>query len=100
MLVQVEAIMQLSIHFFLLSSEGFDQMEFHEDRYMQAQRPKYDCLLFGKTFRYGNFMSKTEFTLESCVLNTCSNLFADLDDTLYPLSTGVATACRINIEGN
>ncbi|XP_062003330.1 uncharacterized protein LOC133720869 [Rosa rugosa] len=43
-------------------------MEFHEDRYRQAQRPKYDCLLF------------------------------DLDDTLYPLSTGVATACRNNIE--
>lgn len=24
---------------------------------------------------------------------------ADLDDTLYPLSSGIATACRNNIEG-
>lgn len=42
-------------------------MEF-DDRYLQVQRPKYDCLLF------------------------------DLDDTLYPLSSGLATSCRINIE--
>ncbi|KAB2604916.1 hypothetical protein D8674_037731 [Pyrus ussuriensis x Pyrus communis] len=42
-------------------------MEF-DDRFMQAQRTKFDCLLF------------------------------DLDDTLYPYSSGIATACRINIE--
>ncbi|XP_010920551.1 uncharacterized protein C24B11.05 [Elaeis guineensis] len=42
-------------------------MEF-EGRYCQAQRPKYECLLF------------------------------DLDDTLYPYSSGMATACRKNIE--
>ncbi|PON38590.1 HAD hydrolase, subfamily IA [Parasponia andersonii] len=42
-------------------------MEF-EDRYLQVQRPKFDCLLF------------------------------DLDDTLYPLSSGLATECRKNIE--
>ncbi|XP_009345398.2 suppressor of disruption of TFIIS-like [Pyrus x bretschneideri] len=42
-------------------------MEF-DDRFMQAQRTKYECLLF------------------------------DLDDTLYPYSSGIATACRINIE--
>ncbi|XP_072998306.1 uncharacterized protein C24B11.05-like [Typha latifolia] len=35
--------------------------------YQQVQRPKYDCLLF------------------------------DLDDTLYPLSSGIATNCRKNI---
>ncbi|KAE8099372.1 hypothetical protein FH972_017359 [Carpinus fangiana] len=39
-----------------------------EDLYRQGQRPKYDCLLF------------------------------DLDDTLYPLSSGLATSCRTNIE--
>ncbi|KAF8395139.1 hypothetical protein HHK36_019080 [Tetracentron sinense] len=38
------------------------------DRYQQVQMPKYDCLLF------------------------------DLDDTLYPLSSGLAIACRKNIE--
>ncbi|CBI30538.3 unnamed protein product, partial [Vitis vinifera] len=38
------------------------------DIYLQAQRNKYDCLLF------------------------------DLDDTLYPLSSGLAKACRNNIE--
>ncbi|KAM0991271.1 hypothetical protein ACFX13_009811 [Malus domestica] len=42
-------------------------MEF-DDRFMQAQRTKFDCLFF------------------------------DLDDTLYPYSSGIATACRINIE--
>lgn len=40
----------------------------YEDRFRQAQRPKYDCLLF------------------------------DLDDTLYPLSTGLAKACLQNIK--
>ncbi|XP_068643265.1 uncharacterized protein C24B11.05-like [Aristolochia californica] len=40
-----------------------------QDRYRQAQTPEYDCLLF------------------------------DLDDTLYPLSSGLAVACRNNIEG-
>uniref|UniRef100_A0A5B6Z777 Pyridoxal phosphatase n=1 Tax=Davidia involucrata TaxID=16924 RepID=A0A5B6Z777_DAVIN len=40
----------------------------YEDRYRPAQRPKYDCLLF------------------------------DLDDTLYPLSAGLAVGCRRNIE--
>ncbi|KAK9290021.1 hypothetical protein L1049_008184 [Liquidambar formosana] len=40
----------------------------YEERYRQAQRPKYDCLLF------------------------------DLDDTLYPLSSGLAISCRKNIE--
>ncbi|ESW12513.1 hypothetical protein PHAVU_008G119500 [Phaseolus vulgaris] len=39
-----------------------------EDRFRQNQRPKYDCLLF------------------------------DLDDTLYPLSTGIANACGQNIK--
>ncbi|KAF8395600.1 hypothetical protein HHK36_019550 [Tetracentron sinense] len=38
------------------------------DRYQQAQMPKYDCLLF------------------------------DLDETLYPLSSGLAIACCKNIE--
>ncbi|XP_058109609.1 uncharacterized protein LOC131252868 [Magnolia sinica] len=40
----------------------------YENRYRQAQRPKYECLLL------------------------------DLDDTLYPYSSGLATSCRKNIE--
>ncbi|GMI81073.1 hypothetical protein like AT5G02230 [Hibiscus trionum] len=40
----------------------------YEDRYRQSQRPKYDCLLF------------------------------DLDDTLYPLSSGLAKQCGNNIK--
>ncbi|XAR50923.1 Pyridoxal phosphatase [Bertholletia excelsa] len=39
----------------------------YEDRYRQCQRPKYDCLLF------------------------------DLDDTLYPLNSGLAAMCTNNI---
>ncbi|KAL2533770.1 Haloacid dehalogenase-like hydrolase (HAD) superfamily protein [Abeliophyllum distichum] len=40
----------------------------YDDRYRQVQRPKYDCLLF------------------------------DLDDTLYPLSSGLASAVLGNIQ--
>ncbi|KAF5750932.1 hypothetical protein HS088_TW03G01272 [Tripterygium wilfordii] len=40
----------------------------YEESYLQAKRPKYDCLLF------------------------------DLDDTLYPLSSGIASACGKNIQ--
>ncbi|XP_043702468.1 suppressor of disruption of TFIIS-like [Telopea speciosissima] len=40
----------------------------YDDRFRQAQKTKYDCLLF------------------------------DLDDTLYPLNSGLATECRKNIE--
>lgn len=40
----------------------------YENRFRQAQRPKYDCLLF------------------------------DLDDTLYPLSSGIAASCLQNIK--
>jgi putative hydrolase of the HAD superfamily len=39
-----------------------------DDRYRQSQRPKFDCLLF------------------------------DLDDTLYPYSSGIAAACTKNIQ--
>ncbi|KAJ0979522.1 hypothetical protein J5N97_014996 [Dioscorea zingiberensis] len=39
-----------------------------ENQYQQAQMPKYECLLF------------------------------DLDDTLYPLSSGIAAECRKNIQ--
>lgn len=42
-------------------------MEFN-DRFINSQRTKYECLLF------------------------------DLDDTLYPLSSGMATSCRENIQ--
>lgn len=40
----------------------------YDERYLQAQTPKYSCLLF------------------------------DLDDTLYPLSSGIAAACGKNIK--
>ncbi|XP_042477057.1 uncharacterized protein C24B11.05-like [Macadamia integrifolia] len=40
----------------------------YDDRFQQTQRSKYDCLLF------------------------------DLDDTLYPLNSGLAIGCRNNIE--
>lgn len=43
-------------------------MEYEDHRFRQVQRPKYDCLLF------------------------------DLDDTLYPLSSGLATSVLKNIQ--
>lgn len=90
--------MELSVHLFLSSAEGFlIEMEF-DDRYRQAQRTKYDCLLFGKPFAFGNFCVNL-----SCLVKQSSWplvwTFSDLDDTLYPYSTGIATACRNNIEG-
>lgn len=39
-----------------------------EDQYLQAKKPKYDCVLF------------------------------DLDDTLYPFASGIAAHCKKNIE--
>ncbi|KAF4373026.1 hypothetical protein F8388_011053, partial [Cannabis sativa] len=54
---------RLGFYFFPL----LQKMEF-DDRFLQVQRPKFDCLLF------------------------------DLDDTLYPLSAGLANECRKNIE--
>ncbi|CAL9097295.1 unnamed protein product, partial [Musa acuminata var. zebrina] len=51
-----------------LHSDPFCIMKMeYEERYRQIQSPKYDCLLF------------------------------DLDDTLYPLSSGIAAECRRNI---
>ena len=65
-----------------------------EDRFRQAQRPKYDCLLFGKNFvlEQPDLFSYDSFS---------SNVFetADLDDTLYPLSSGIAASCLQNIKG-
>ncbi|KAK8547636.1 hypothetical protein V6N12_031770 [Hibiscus sabdariffa] len=66
----------------------------YEDRYRVSQRPKYDCLLFGKLIYLGN-ENGGEGPTETIWLN----LFADLDDTLYPLSSGLARECGNNIKG-
>lgn len=68
-----------------------------EDLYRQGQRPKYDCLLFGKPFCSTHFACYSELPQG----NDFNHMFelADLDDTLYPLSSGIATACLKNIKG-
>ena len=71
--------------------------------FVNSSTPRYECLLFGKkccvmcdsiTYRkirsnYNNFFS-------------CLYLYffpIDLDDTLYPLSSGLSEACANNIIG-
>ncbi|WOL06935.1 phosphate metabolism protein 8-like [Canna indica] len=72
-------------------------MEF-ENRCRPAGRPKYDCLLFGM-FSDSDFElllqsvpSSVSFHIAFCVPEN-----TDLDDTLYPLSSGLATSCLKNI---
>lgn len=93
--------MQLGIHFFLPSSEGF-LIKWSSMKTVTGRLRGQNMIVFYlvRLFLMVIFMSNSENTLESSILTTCLNLFADLDDTLYPLSTGVATACRNNIEGN
>lgn len=71
------------------------KMEFDE-RFRQSHI--YECLLFGNPFTQKLCFEKLiiEEILNGYFL---SLLFSDLDDTLYPLSSGLATACRENIEG-
>lgn len=56
---------------------------------------KYDCLLFGMLFNL------PEVVMDDCGASLiCFFLsFSDMDDTLYPWSTGLNLACRRNIEG-
>jgi hypothetical protein len=86
-------------------------MEF-EDRCHKVQEPKFDCLLFGKPPLA--FLQKCRRPLLSCFCSfpllpsspassrnaKGSDLFlpADLDDTLYPLSSGIAGHVKKNIE--
>lgn len=68
------------------------------DIYLQAQRNKYDCLLFGMLFYSEHLVVKVDYPQKELANNYFFEL-ADLDDTLYPLSSGLAKACRNNIEG-
>ena len=76
-----------------------------EDRhkFQEVPKPKYDCLLLGK-------LSRSMLTLFSLTLLYCSMLYicltffkkliSDLDDTLYPYSSGVSVQIAKNIDGN
>lgn len=68
-----------------------------EDIYRHSQRPKYDCLLFGKWGRPEARPGIYWTDIERNLLITYPS--ADLDDTLYPLSLGIAKECRKNIGG-
>lgn len=74
----------------------WSKMEKFEDCYRQAQMQKYECLLFGKPFSFIKFMCQFRFLLDFWPFFF---KLADLDDTLYPLSSGIAKECRKNIEG-
>lgn len=60
----------------------------------QESKAKYDCLLFGKTFKpfFLTLLIRLSFNLLL--------LFSDLDDTLYPLSSGLSAHVTKNIQGN
>lgn len=59
----------------------------------QESKAKYDCLLFGKTFKpfFLTLLIRLSFNLLL--------LFSDLDDTLYPLSSGLSAHVTKNIQG-
>lgn len=69
----------------------------YENRFRQAQRQKYDCLLFGKTKKKKHYLHNWKLLIVMILTCLC---VADLDDTLYPLSCGIAKACGQNIKGN
>jgi len=90
-------------------------MEF-DDRCHKVQEPKFDCLLFGKLLLLCFlqkcrrpvavlFLFRSVVALFLCPFTeckgflTCLCLPADLDDTLYPLSSGIAGHVKKNIEG-
>ena len=94
------------------SSPQSPDMEF-EDRCHKVQEPKFDGLLFGKPLLLC-FLQKCRrpvavlflFRSVCCLVPsapsrnaTCLFLPADLDDTLYPLSSGIAGHVKKNIEG-
>lgn len=72
------------------------EMENDNSFTQQTARPKYDCLLFGKLCN--QYTVQKNSTL--CIL-LYNNLyyFSDLDDTLYPLNSGLALATHQNIKG-
>lgn len=80
-------------NFGLLMKLVISKMEFDE-RFRQSH--SYECLLFGNPSTQKLCFEKL---IIEYILNGYFLLFSDLDDTLYPLSSGLATACRENIEG-
>jgi len=86
------------------AAQGSGALETDEDG------ARYEAILFGKFWLKINVRglkpppssdrSLDPVGLWISVLHTCFKfLYADLDDTLYPLSSGLAAACRRNIEG-
>lgn len=73
-----------------------------DGRYVLGQNNRYSCLLFGKNFlSFFFFPSNAFWFFLRSIPDTIRPPWKppDLDDTLYPLSTGLATACRDNIGG-
>lgn len=74
-------------------------------KFQEVPKPKYDCLLFGKLSR--SVLNLFSLTLLYCLvlpmLYMCITFFfliSDLDDTLYPYSSGVSVQIAKNIDGN
>jgi len=72
-------------------------------KFQEVPKPKYDCLLFGKLSR--SVLNLFSLTLLYCsMLYICLTFFkkliSDLDDTLYPYSSGVSVQIAKNIDGN
>jgi hypothetical protein len=80
-------------------------MALGESPLVTGQRPRYECLLLGGYTSFSFLF--TEFALVNgyqttsvCIFFWLQSAVLDLDDTLYPLSSGLAAACTNNIEGN
>ncbi|KAK4376040.1 hypothetical protein RND71_006717 [Anisodus tanguticus] len=70
----------------------------HEDSYQRVSEPKYECLLFGKALLSVTCPSlqKEDCLVESFLIMLLPQ-YADVDDTLYPLSSGISSQCTKNI---
>lgn len=68
-----------------------------KDMYAQVSEPKYDCLLFGEFCFPRN---KNISMLFEQILKRLSFAISDVDDTLYPLSSGLSKEVTKNIIGN
>lgn len=71
----------------------------HEDSYKRVSGPKYECLLFGKALYLLYVLLTREDCLVYLFLKVLLPQFADVDDTLYPLSSGISAQCTKNIIG-
>ena len=98
----------VSEHLEEISSTDFSSRRSEEKMEALPCKPVYECLLFGESVKvffpyfsisYNFYLSSSSSSLFHGLSLSLSRNSPDLDDTLYPLSLGINSACRKNIEG-